>query len=526
MWNVRCMASVKFATLSQHFYPTLARPCTMSLDDLRKDAVNAVGRILPLDFAICAEMVDYTLTLPQDQIEGHLLDLLGHSDESYEFISKFTELKNKTALSQKNQPEKAKPKPAKSERVPKCDPGASTETERTTSRTRLQNNTTSVTVSQLSSLKPSSQLSNAEAKKTKKKNLDSLKDINAVLREVEEAKMLAETDLTNSLTVRRVCNCMTTKHALFEVAPNCLNCGKIICTKEGLQPCSFCGKELLSEHEKTEIIRILQQEKNLLQLKLANPKEKLIQQQTIKPQKHIKFPNAMSGNLWKAQEEAFKLVEEEKKRRREQEEQEAQQKRDIEDQKRELELYKRKHNVNKALLTAQERLEMLLHYQETGAERNKIIDNAADFEIPSVSCGSMWLSPMERVLQLMKQQKQLRTLEAVGKAREGRSNRVVEMVIRDGSVKMVEKVVNMSDEGQRDIEQLEKEIHQEKLAQEQALFKNVWDYESELNKWQKPVYVGDRGAADTSVNEDSVKILNRVQHDNLDSDDLVALMAS
>lgn len=490
----------------------------MSNDKLRAYAVKAVSRILPLDSETCSEMVNYTLTLPNNEIEGHLLDLLGHSEESYEVISKFMELKKDD---QSDVPKKTEKNPPKSKGIPQWGPGPTVPP--TKAKTRLQDNKSSVTVSELSSLKPSNKLSSAQAKKSKKKNVDNLKDIDAVLNELEVTRALECTGIEAASKVLRVCNCMATKHPLFEVAPNCLNCGKIICSKEGLQPCSSCGKELLSAREKMEIVKILQLEKDLLRTKQANPTDKLVQQQSTKPQKFIKFSNSTGGNLWKAQEEAFKMAEKEAKRRRELEEEAAIKQKELEDQVRELEHYKRTKNVDEALLSAQNRLETLLHYQETGAERSKIIDNAADFEMPTLSSGSMWLSPMERALQLKKQQKQLRAFENEDKSRVGRSNKVVEMVIKDGKVKMVEKIVNVSEESRQDIEELEKEIRREKLANEQDLTKNIWDYESDQNKWEKPVYVSKNG---TSSQNPIIERPSRVQYDQMDNVELVATMPS
>ncbi len=59
----------------------------------------------------------------------------------------------------------------------------------------------------------------------------------------------------------RACSCMATLHPLLTSAPNCLNCGKIICVKEGLGPCTFCGTPLLSAVEVQGMIRELREER-------------------------------------------------------------------------------------------------------------------------------------------------------------------------------------------------------------------------------------------------------------------------
>jgi hypothetical protein len=39
---------------------------------------------------------------------------------------------------------------------------------------------------------------------------------------------------------RHLCECQAVDHKLVG---NCISCGKIICAKEGLGPCLFCGVE-------------------------------------------------------------------------------------------------------------------------------------------------------------------------------------------------------------------------------------------------------------------------------------------
>ncbi|KAI9484307.1 putative zinc finger motif, C2HC5-type-domain-containing protein [Zychaea mexicana] len=53
---------------------------------------------------------------------------------------------------------------------------------------------------------------------------------------------------------RRPCQCQATKHQLLTIAPNCLNCGKIICTVEGTGPCTFCGTPVLSKEQQVALI--------------------------------------------------------------------------------------------------------------------------------------------------------------------------------------------------------------------------------------------------------------------------------
>jgi Putative zinc finger motif, C2HC5-type len=60
---------------------------------------------------------------------------------------------------------------------------------------------------------------------------------------------------------RRKCPCNASIHPLFEPAPNCLSCGKIICALEGLQPCSFCDSPILSKEQVQTMIKALREER-------------------------------------------------------------------------------------------------------------------------------------------------------------------------------------------------------------------------------------------------------------------------
>lgn len=515
----------------------------MTYEKLRSYAVNAIGDILPLEKETISEMVTYTLSLPEYEVETHLLDLLGHSEESYKVITNFNRLRKEedeaTVQKLANDEMKKQEDAAAKAKATKQALANETTAKLTkawtttpvapvkTSKSRLLGNKASTTISELASMKPSNRISGQQAKKTKKKNLDNLKDIEAALNELEVENAMEMSSVTDSHSVKRVCNCMATKHPLFEVAPNCLNCGKIICSKEGLQPCSSCGSELLSEKEKQEIISILRSEKDVLETKLNNVQNKQVQAQPskLKPTK-IKYAMTPGGNLWKDQEKALQKVEDQARKLREQKEQQAEEEKEIEEQMQELERYERTKDINPDLLKAQERLETLLNFQATGAERTRIIDNASDFEMPNLSSGSMWLTPVERALQLKKQQKQLRKIELHEKARTGRTKKVVEMVIRDGKVKMVEKLVASEEnpEDEAEIEELQGLIKQEKLDLELALAKNSWDYTKEQDKWERPVYMGDGGSSHNKLPE--LPMVSRVQLGSSDTDQLVASLPS
>lgn len=84
-----------------------------------------------------------------------------------------------------------------------------------------------------------------------------LKDLDDAIRALE---MTTNPSQTVDASLRR-CNCAAARHPLLAAAPNCLNCGKVICLKEGLGPCTFCGTPLLSASEVQSMIRELKDER-------------------------------------------------------------------------------------------------------------------------------------------------------------------------------------------------------------------------------------------------------------------------
>lgn len=479
----------------------------MNYTKLKSYSANAISNILPIDRETCGELVDYALTLSTDhEIQAHFLNLLGESDETSTFLTKFMILKKEADNSSKptNVKDLSKTK-GESAHIPsslaigknhKAWTSTPSESVDQKQKGRLENNKTSKTTSELLDLKSPSPVAK-QSKSSKKKKLDNLQDIEAVLNDLE---LRDDINIDSSSIVRKKCNCMGRRHPLFEVAPNCLNCGKIICAKEGLQPCSFCEKELLSFKDKCEIINLLREEKTGIENKQDSLRSKSLQdhaQGSNSKNKNKKIVVTLNAgeNLWRAQDTALKRMEADKKKDQELLEKIKRERDEIAQQAKELQHYQETSKINPELVKAQERLETLLTFQATGAERTKIIDNASDFEMPNSNSGNMWLSPMERALHLKKQQRQLRKHDGIKKARSGRGNRAVEMVIKDGKVTMVEKHVGSSmkevDESEEDEEivGLKNKINESRNEGENASSKNIWDYNKYSNRWEKPLYL-------------------------------------
>jgi hypothetical protein len=183
--------------------------------------------------------------------------------------------------------------------------------------------------------------------------------------EIQTNPTLAPTKEDNS---KRRCNCMATRHALLAAAPNCLNCGKIICVKEGLGPCTFCHNPLLSHDEILGMIRFLKDERG---------KEKMAANNSAHKRAEVsKMPRPFSGshNTTPGSSQPASEAETDK------------------------------------LAAAERHRDKLLAFQAQNARRTRVHDEAADFETPETG-QSMWASPEERAKQLKRQQRALREQE-------------------------------------------------------------------------------------------------------------------
>lgn len=180
----------------------------------------------------------------------------------------------------------------------------------------------------------------------------------------------------------------------------------------------------------------------------------------------------------------------------------------------------RESETDPELLEAQDRLDKLLHFQDTSAERTKIIDNASDFSISNDS--GVWGSAQERALMLKKQQRNLRKWEKLENERNGKRDKyVVSMDIgANGKVVMKEVLKNngkSTADSDDDIEEITdeedsndlKEIHQLKGAidstkneQKSALQSKVWDYEKDKKQFEPPKYIEDSRLEEQTNHED------------------------
>lgn len=192
-----------------------------------------------------------------------------------------------------------------------------------------------------------------------------MKGASKVLDELDSAIRSLEIQTNPSLqdNEKRKCNCIATRHPLLAAAPNCTNCGKVICVKEGLGPCTFCGTPLLSPTEIQGMIRELREERG---------REKMnIDRAAHKRADVSKTPAPFANRNGAA-----------------------------------IEALTNPSAADKALLHR----DRLLGFQAQNAKRTTVHDEAADFDTPEAG-QSMWSTPQERALQLKRQQKVLREQE-------------------------------------------------------------------------------------------------------------------
>ncbi|KAI1765429.1 zf-C2HC5-domain-containing protein [Hypoxylon sp. FL1150] len=193
-----------------------------------------------------------------------------------------------------------------------------------------------------------------------------LSDLDAAIRVLEATTnpSLASPDDVSS----RRCNCVAARHPLLAAAPNCLRCGKVVCVKEGLGPCTFCGAPLLSSGEVQSMIRELRAERG---------REK----QSLDKQAHRRADVSKTPAPFTRPREAVDAGAD---------------------------------AGNEAQAKALEHRDRLLGFQAQNARRTTVRDEAADFDVSGAVTGygsNIWATPEERARELKRQQKVLREME-------------------------------------------------------------------------------------------------------------------
>ena len=168
----------------------------------------------------------------------------------------------------------------------------------------------------------------------------------------------------------RKCNCVATRHPLQSAAPNCLACGKVICMKQGLGPCTFCGAALLTPDEVQVLVRELKDERGRERM-AANASANRRAEVSQKPAPFSNRGANAAGDTTGGP------------------------------------------SLAEAAAKAREHRDKLLNFQAQNAKRTTVRDEAADFDVTAAisGSGSMWATPEERAKELKRQQKIMREME-------------------------------------------------------------------------------------------------------------------
>ncbi|KAL8700227.1 MAG: hypothetical protein Q9224_001065 [Gallowayella concinna] len=440
-------------------------------------AISQLSQILPLDERSLQEILDYTSTLSKDASAEHLKNLLGTSPKALEFISSFnsrrqapnrTESRPSTpeVLESSKKPRKKKQplnkpfnprqpedygnigggyhkkddgdyvvgrsrhqkepalanvlalsdKPdARQLPIPASVPGSSSPKKPPSATGPLISDlpnvrTGSRNTSRTSSPAPKTKV-NVAGGAAMHGASSALQDLDSAIRALEIQTNPSSHTATGS-TASRACPCNATRHPLLSAAPNCLNCGKIICVKEGIGPCTFCSHPLLAPTEVNAMIRSLREERGREKMNAGNATHKRADLATT-PR-----PFASNNGTTASAPVATATT----------------------------------AGTDDGLTAARHHRDKLLNYQAHNARRTHIIDQAADFDTPT-SGQNMWTTPVERALELKKQQKVLREQEWNAKPEWEKRKVVVSIDLKGG--KAVRRMVGVEKPKEEEEEEME-----------------------------------------------------------------------
>jgi len=348
---------------------------------------SQVRLLMPyLDPAALKDAVSYSLSLPQQDTERHWRSLLGSSPQVDSFL---------VLLREKRSPPKpirvnAYPSPKVSS-LPSSSPVPSRTQSPAAKVLRITKRGPGKWTSDLGKSKPppSSQTIISRAAK-ENRPLSELEEIDSAMQSISQPSRR-----------RFVCGCYATTHEIFPLAPNCISCGRIICVEEGLGPCPFCGVDLVSEDQRSEVLKELKLERGIAKTKLANEKVRKVKAGENRQQRV--WATKAGGTEYSSQSDSETYIQAQRKR------------------------------------------DELLEFDRTFAERTRIIgiivsmqdiwltiDQQAEFE-PHVTLSESFATPQERAKALRK----LQQLEAEKVAAErARHQRVLDIDFTSGKGKI------------------------------------------------------------------------------------------
>ncbi|KAG8628961.1 hypothetical protein KVT40_002826 [Elsinoe batatas] len=348
-----------------------------------------------------------------------------------------------------------------------------------------------------------------------------LNDLDSAIRSLE----LQTNPLLSSAEddAKRQCSCMATQHPLLTTAPNCTTCGKIICVKQGLGPCTFCKTPLLSSDELQSILRVLKDERGKERQTANNAAHKRAEV-TQKPKAFsgrdflsantptTASPLASSGPSQAGSRNASPgptpassdtLISSSAT----------------------------SGTSNADLARAKEHRDKLLNFQAQNAKRTQIHDEAADYAMPVLSGdgglrGNMWASPAERAMELKRQQKILREMEFNARPEWEKKKVVGSIDVRSG--KIVRRFVKekFQDRYERDDEQEAEEIAYGQNVQTESRGEGAFSRNPLLGKMIRPVWKAEeqgKGKGKAAEREEQKRKKWRRVQDDLDDNEGVIL---
>lgn len=252
----------------------------------------------------------------------------------------------------------------------------------------------STSSSRAASQNPSRNASPAPKTKVNITGGNAMHGASTVLNDLDAAIRTLEISTNASLSAdpsKRKCNCIATRHPLLAAAPNCLNCGKVICVKEGLGPCTFCGSAILGKDEIQSMIRTLKEERG-------------VEKQRLDASSHRRAEVSRTPAPFSAPKTLDMTPAEQK---------------------------------------AKEHRDRLLGFQAQNAKRTTVRDEAADFDTSLATSmavgggsgmGGMWSSPAERARELKRQQRVLAEQEWNARPEYEKRRQVVSVDLVNGKV--------------------------------------------------------------------------------------------
>ncbi|EPY50803.1 thyroid receptor interacting protein [Schizosaccharomyces cryophilus OY26] len=345
-----------------------------ALEQWTKDNVL---KLLPLDEESAVLVAQTALAAENaDDAKTHWISLLGESQETIEFVSEFNRRRFAASFSQKDAISKKLESNRPSSYSAETMASSNISQRKQTNQARLSSsdgdkNKSTKTDDELYKIQKFSQKSTGPGtltsdlmgskKASKPKAAPQVSKIEG-LADIERAIHQVEISQRSSNSNRRSCDCQGRKHPLNEAAPNCLNCGKIICMLEGMGPCTFCKTPVISKTQQLELLQ---------ELKKAGSDLKQASNQKTKS-KHM----SSKHQFQKLNNSSIHSI------------------------------FIDPKQLEQKAIEAEQRKNVLLNFDRTAAQRTKIIDEAADFD-PTMLASDTWASPAEKALNLVKVQQAL-----------------------------------------------------------------------------------------------------------------------